>query len=97
MVKKLIVHIAEWVSEADSIEALNRNWEALEEERRLTGIISDPSKSLAQSRNEFRADLIYRTKGLKSDWKEMVMRQISAYFPSLHLAAAEAAQDDVPT
>ena len=44
MVKKLIVHIAEWVGEADSIETLNRDCEALEEERRLTGIISDPSK-----------------------------------------------------
>ena len=80
MVKRLIVNIAEWVVEANSIEALNSDWETLEEERRLTRIISDPSKSLAQSRNEFQTDLIYRTKGLKSDWEEMVSATYYYYY-----------------
>ena len=67
------IDIAEWIGEADCIEAPDRNRRASEKEICLSWVIGVGWNAMAQRRNEIRTDLIEGTEGLEGNGKEMIV------------------------
>ena len=73
------------------IEALNGDWEPLENERYFASVTSDVTNSSTEVFKEKVRILIHRAQGLHGDWEERVYAmEISAYFSHFLSAASSA-------
>ena len=77
------------------VEALNRNRQTLEENRRFTRIIGDKRKTMAQRRKKITTSSIYRPKVSKASGKKRKFDELAAYLSSFREAAASAAKPAV--